>query len=73
VIILLNRRKLTLCISRKAAVLETKWQVFRSPPGYETRACSQSGRSGDPNVFFVKIAGIMPVLNHFFILSILKR
>jgi hypothetical protein len=39
-------RKPTLWIERKAAVLKALWQVFRTPPGSETRACAQRGSSG---------------------------
>ncbi len=30
----------------KAAVLKAIWQVLRTPPGSETRACAQRGNSG---------------------------
>jgi hypothetical protein len=38
-------RKPTVWMHWKAAVLNALWQVFRSPPGSETRACIQRGDS----------------------------
>jgi len=31
---------------RNAAVLNTKWQVFATPPGSENRACTYRGSLG---------------------------
>ena len=46
-----ERGKSTGCIFWKTVFLIPIWQGIRTPPGSETRACSQRGRnSGDPNV-----------------------